>query len=464
MSKNKFDLIIIGGGPGGYSAAIAAVKEGLSVVLFEGKAMGGTCLNVGCIPTKYLLDKAAAMEKVRILTEKKIFKEAGLYSFRKIQAGKEEVVKKLTDGVEYLLKTNGVTVVQKNANLHEPGKVECDGIVYEGKDIIIATGSVAARIPIPGAEYTVTSTEALEFKKVPKNLAVIGGGVIGMELASAFFSYGSNVTVIEVLPELFGAEERTAVVYMEKELRKKGIRILCGTKTKAVKKIEDREEYTVVYASADGEGKGEITADAVLMATGRKPCLNGINVDGLGLKIGDKGEILTDVYMQTNIPHVYAIGDVAGGYQLAHAAYAEGEAAVAHILGSEAPIDLSIVPRCIYTMPAFAAVGITEKNAKEQGLETVSGKFAYSGNGMALAEGEEGIVQVLMDKYKQTTLGIQIVGACAPEIIAFASLAVKNRTTLEEWQKMVVAHPSLSEMVKEAACDCFGKSIHGRVK
>lgn len=464
MSENKFDLIVIGGGPGGYSAAIAAAKEGLSAVLFEGGAIGGTCLNVGCIPTKYLLDKAAAIEKVRRLTDKKIFKEAGLFSFRKIQAGKEEVVKKLTGGVEYLLKANGVKVVRKNVSLCEPGKVECDGIVYEGKDIIIATGSASARLSIPGAEYTITSTEALELEKVPKDLVVIGGGVIGMELASAFSSYGSNVTVIEMLPELFAAEERDVVTYMEKELQKKGIRILCGIKTEAVNETEDRKGYTVVFASADGEDRGEISADAVLMATGRKPCLKGIDVDSLGLKIGDKGEILTDAYMQTNIPHIYAIGDVAGGYQLAHAAYAEGEAAVAHILGNEEPVDLSVVPRCVYTMPAFASVGITEKSAKEQGLETVSGKFAYSGNGMALAEGEEGIVHVLMDKHRQTTLGIQIVGACAPEMIAFASLAVKNEMTLEEWQKMVVAHPSLSEMIKEAACDCFGKSIHGRVK
>ena len=216
LKNNKFDLLIIGGGPGGYSAAIAAAKEGLSVGIFEAEILGGTCLNVGCIPTKYLLDKAAVIEKVRSLTDKKIFKEAGYYSFRKIQAGKEEVIKKLTTGVEYLLKANKITLIRGNARLFEPGKVKCADVEYEGKDIIIATGSESVQLPVPGVEYTITSTEALALEKVPKNLVIIGGGVIGMELASAFCSYGSKVTVIEVLPELFISEERP----FEKRVRK----------------------------------------------------------------------------------------------------------------------------------------------------------------------------------------------------------------------------------------------------
>ena len=220
LAENKFDLLIIGGGPGGYSTAIAAAKEGLSVALFEAATLGGTCLNVGCIPTKYLLDKAAAIEKVRSLTNRKIFKEAGFYSFRKIQTGREEVVKKLTTGVEYLLKANKVTLIRGNASLCKRGRVRCGNTEYEGENIIIATGSEAVRLPIPGAEYTITSTEALALEKVPEKLVVIGGGVIGMELASAFCSFGSEVTVIEVLPELFMSEDRKAVHYMKKELEK----------------------------------------------------------------------------------------------------------------------------------------------------------------------------------------------------------------------------------------------------
>ena len=459
MSKKDYDIIVIGGGPGGYSAAISAAKEGQKVLLFEGEAIGGTCLNVGCIPTKYLLDKAAALEKIRSLAGKRILEEAGYYSFQKIQEGRSAVVKKLVGGVEYLLKANRVDVVRKNAVFGQPGQVECDGEVYEGKHIIIATGSQSSQIPIPGAEYAITSTEALALSKVPKKLTVIGGGVIGMELASAFHSFGAEVTVIEVLPELFPAEDKKAVSYLTKELKKRGIQIFCGTGVKEIRKAADG--YQVVYG---GEESGEAQADIVLMATGRKPRLTGIGAEALGLELTEKKEIKTDCHMQTNLPNVYAIGDVAGGYQLAHAAYAEGEAAVAHILGKEGEADLAVMPRCIYTMPAFAAVGMSDEKAKEQGIETAAGEFSYVGNGMALAEGAEGLVRVLMDKRQKKTIGVQIIGEGAPELISFASLAVKKELTLEEWGNLIVAHPSLSEMVKEAALDCFGLSVHGSVK
>lgn len=459
MSENRYDVIVIGGGPGGYSAAISAAKEGKSVLLFEGKHMGGTCLNVGCIPTKYLLDKAALLEKIRKITDQKILKDAGLYSFQKIQDGKEEVIQKLVRGVEYLLKANKVEVIRGFASMKKAGRVECNGKEYCAKDIIIATGSSPVMLPIKGAEHTVTSTKALELKKVPARLVVIGGGVIGMELASAYCSFGSKVTVIEVMSELFTQESRKAVGYLQKELQKRGIQILCGTKVKAVEKSGN--EYHVFY---EGKETGQTTADVVLMAAGRRPEYGGIDIEAMGLLVTQKGEIKTDLNMQTNIPHVYAVGDVAGGYQLAHAAYAESEAAVSHILGKEAPTDMETVPRCIYTMPPFSAVGISEEKAKEMGIQAVCGQFSYSGNGMALAEGAEGIVLVVMDQKTTQTLGVQIVGECAPEMTAFASLAVKNKMTAEEWKKLIVAHPSLSEMIKEAALDCFGKSVHGMMR
>lgn len=459
MGEMKYDVMIMGGGPGGYSAAISAAKEGLNVLLFEGGELGGTCLNVGCIPTKYLLDKAAVLEKIRMLTDKKILKNEGLFSFKKIQKGREEVVKKLTGGVEYLLKANKVTIVRGYAALIAQGKIECDGKEYESKDIIIATGSKTASIPVPGAEYAITSTEALELHKVPKRLVVIGGGVIGMELASAYCSYGSDVTVIEVVPELFPAEDKKIISYVRKNLEKRGIKILCGTGVTAIEKAVDG--YKVSYK---GEKTGSAAADVVLMATGRKASLNGVDTERLGLELTAKKEIKVDDHMQTNLPHVYAIGDVAGGYQLAHAAYAEGEVAVNHILGRKGEVDLEAMPRCIYTMPAFAAVGYSEERAREKGLDPVVGTFAYGGNGMALVEGADGMVQVIMDKREETTLGVQIAGECAPEMIAFASLAVKNKMTLKEWREMIVAHPSLSEMIKEAALDCFGRSVHGAVR
>lgn len=201
----------------------------------------------------------------------------------------------------------------------------------------------------------------------------------------------------------------------------------------------------------------------VLMATGRKPNLNGIDTEAAGISLTPRGEIQVNAYMETSVPHIYAIGDVVGGYQLAHAAYAEGEAAVRNIMGRSEAVDLSVMPRCIYTMPAFAAVGISADKAEEMGIAAVTGEFAYSANGMALAEGADGLVRVVMDKEKETTLGVHIVGEDAPEMIAFASAAVRDKMTLEEWERMVVAHPSLSEMIKEAALDCFGKSVHKAV-
>ena len=457
-----YDLLVIGGGPGGYSAAITAAKEGLSVALFEGEHVGGTCLNVGCIPTKYLLDKAAAMEKERMLVKKKIFKECGMYSFQKIQEGKTEVVRKLVSGVEHLLKANKVEVVRGFASLSEAGKVECDGRAYTGRDIIIATGSLASSVPVPGTENTITSTEALELTRVPRRLAVIGGGVIGMEMASAYCSFGSDVTVIEVLPELFPAEDEKAVSYMTRELKKRGIKIYHKTK---VDKIEQtKNAYNIFYSGGEN---GRMEADVVLMAAGRRPNLRGINAGAAGIVLTEKGEIQVNAStMETSVPHVYAIGDVAGGYQLAHAAYAEGEAAINHILGrKEATGDSTIVmPRCIYTMPAYAATGMTEKAAAREGIEVCTGEFSYGANGMALAEGAEGLVRVVMDKKTKVTLGVQIVGENAPEIIAFATCAVQNGMSLADWENMIVPHPSLSEMVKEAAIDCFGKSVHQTVR
>lgn len=459
MNDKLYDVMIVGGGPGGYSSAIYAAKEGLSVLLFEGGNVGGTCLNVGCIPTKYLLDKGAALEKIRKLADGKILKDSGFYSFRKIQEQKEQVVRKLTGGVEYLLKANCIDMVHGFATINEAGKASCNGKEYRARNIILATGSEPASIPVQGAEYAIDSTKALALETVPEKLAVIGGGVIGMELASAFCAFGSEVTVIEVLPELFPAERTESIKYLHKELQKKGICIMCDTKVCAIEKI--KEGFQIHCEGADGR---IVKADVVLMATGRKPNLKGIDTEALGLALTKKHEICVDGCMQTNVPGIYAVGDVAGGYQLAHAAYAEGETAVNHILGRGKPADLSAIPRCIYTIPPFAAVGVSAEKAKENGIQTVEGTFSYMGNGMALAEDEEGVVTVVMDADTKQTLGIQIVGAGAPEMISSAAFAVRENITLTDWQEMIVAHPSLSEMVKEAALDCFGKSIHGAVK
>ncbi len=452
----NYDVIVIGGGPGGYTSAISAAKNGKRTALFEKADLGGTCLNVGCIPTKFLLDKAAAIEKIRDLTDKGIFREAGLFSFKKIQLEKGKVVKRLTNGVGALLKKNGVDHYSGEAVLHTNRVVVSGGKEYTAEDVIIATGSEPMRIPIPGAELAIDSTTALNLEKVPPRLTVVGGGVIGLEMASAFASFGSEVTVVEVLEELSPGEERTAVNQMKRALEKRGIKLLLGARIEEIKKADNGLTAVCRY---QGE-QMRVAADQVLMAVGRKPRLDGINADLLGLKLTQKGFIAVDSRMRTSLPHVYAVGDVAGGYQLAHAAFAEAEVAVSNICGKDTENNADYMPRCIYTTPAFAAVGITSAKAKEKGIDCISGSFPYEGNGMALAEGASGTIYVLMDTASKKTLGVQIVGEGAPELVSFATAAVVNGTTLEEWERLVVAHPSLSEMIKEAALDCFGKAIH----
>jgi dihydrolipoamide dehydrogenase len=453
---DKYDVLVIGGGPGGYSTAISAAKSGLKVALFEKENLGGTCLNVGCIPTKYLVDKAGTMEKIRNLTANGVFRGAGFFSFKKIQAEKAKVVSKLTGGVGALLKGTGVTVVKGEATLKKNCTVSCGGTDYKGKNVIIATGSEPVLIPIPGAEKTINSTQALALEKVPAKFAVIGGGVIGLELASAFASFGSEVTVIEMLNELCPNEEPRAVKQLRTALKKHGLNILTGAKVLSV-----NDETKGLSVSYDQDGKtGKVMADKVLMAIGRKPVLTGIDAAALGLEMAPRNFIKVNEYQQTNLPGVYAIGDVAGGFQLAHAAYAEGETALAAIQGEKKPLDVSVMPRCIYTIPCFAAVGLTTAQAEKAGIQTVTGVFNYEGNGMALAEGATGSVYAIMNKETKETLGFQIVGENSSEMIAAAAEAVKKHKKLEEWETTVVAHPSLAEMLKEAVLDAFGKAVH----
>ena len=451
----QYDLLVIGGGPGGYSMAIAAAKKGLKVALFEKQYLGGTCLNVGCIPTKYLVDKANAMEKVRALVEKDIFRDAGTFSFRKIQEGKNEVTGKLVNGVKYLLKKSGVTVVNGEAVLKADRIVTCGGQDYQSRNVVIATGSVPMMIPIPGHEYCIDSTGALNLTRLPHSMVVMGGGVIGLELACAFAAYGTEVTVVEMLPQLLPREQPQAVRLVRNAMKKRGIRILTDTKMLRVEKTASG--LRAVYETG---GKEEATdCDQVLMAAGRKSNLCGIDAEALGLEIDKKKCIVVDAHQRTNLPGVYAIGDVAGGLQLAHVAYAEGETALADILGQE-HVPAKATPACIYSNPCFASVGLTTDAAKAAGFNPVMGSFAYEANGMALAEGAGGMVYVVMDKDSTKTLGVTIVGENASEMIAFGAAAVENETTLEQWERMIVAHPSLCEMVREAAMDAFGVSVH----
>ena len=452
----QYDVLVIGGGPGGYSLGIAAARKGMRVALFEKEHLGGTCLNVGCIPTKYLVDKANAMEKVRALVRKDIFRDAGSFSFKQIQKGKSEVTGKLVNGVKFLLKKAGATVIEGEAVLKPDRVVACNGREYQGRYVVIATGSVPMMIPVPGHEYCIDSTGALSLPSLPRSMVVMGGGVIGLELACAFAAYGTEVTVVEMMPELMPREQKEAVRILVNDLKKQGIALKTGAKMLRIEK-----NGGLLRAVYEMDGKEQFTdCEQVLMAAGRKTNLTGIDAGALGLRMDEKKCVVVDERQRTNLPGVYAIGDVVGGYQLAHAAYAEGEAALADMLGEDRPYGTVPVPVCTYTIPCFAAVGLTTESAKAAGYEPVLGSFDYGANGMALAEGASGAVFVVADRETTRTLGVTIVGENSSEMIAMAASAVADGLTAEQWEKMIVAHPSLCEMVREAALDAFGRSVH----
>ena len=311
-------------------------------------------------------------------------------------------------------------------------------------------------IPVPGHEYCIDSTGALALPELPASMVVMGGGVIGLELACAFAAFGTKITVVEMLPELLPREQKEAVRVLTREMKKLGISMKTGAKMLRIEK--NGELLRAVYELKGAEET--VDCEQVLMAAGRRTNLSGIDAQALGLALDQKKCIVVDDHMRTNLPGVYAIGDVVGGYQLAHAAYAEGEAALADILGEDKPYGTMPVPVCTYTIPVLASVGLTTEAAEAAGYEPVLGAFDYGANGMALAEGAVGRVFVVADKNTTRTLGVSIVGENSAEMIAFATAAVAEGWTTEQWEKTVVAHPSLCEMVREAALAAFGRSVH----
>lgn len=452
MGEERYDLAIMGGGPGGYAAAVMAAQHGLTVVLFEAKRLGGTCLNVGCIPTKYLLHKAALIAEVRRHTEDGIFKEAGLFSWKKVIAGKDEVVRKLTHGIGGLLASHGVKVVNAAATLTAPGEVTAANTTYHVKDVIIATGSANAPLPVPGAAGAdiLDSAALLQLERVPASLTIIGGGVIGLEFASIFAAVGSTVTVVEMLPELLPNEDREAVGLLERELQRAKITFKLGS---AVKGISG-----AAVTLADGTS---IPAEKILISVGRKPVLAGVDAAKLGLRLAKPGHIQVDPRQATNLPHVYAIGDAAGGWQLAHAAYAEAEIAVNHLLGKPCAIQLALMPRCVYSLPQLAAIGLTEEQLKAQPVAYKRGIFPMAASGKALAdEAGPGIIKVLSAAGDGRVLGVHAVGAQAAEWLAPALTLMNLKGTVADLKTMIFPHPTYSEAFKEAALACENASLH----
>jgi len=457
------DVAIIGGGPGGYVAAIRASQLGAKVALVEKDALGGTCLNWGCIPTKVLLRCVELME----LADKG--KDYGVnlgevsVDFLKMMAKKEQVVRVLVAGVQGLMRSNGIEVIKGVGSLVSPRQIEVEANsgkrTIQARKIILAPGSVTATLPIPGADGSgvITSDEALQLSAIPRSMVVIGGGTIGVEFSTIFAKLGTRITVVEMLPQIIPTEDRELALALQGVLKREGVEVLTGAK---VNRIEDEPGGGESVVISTGVGERKVAAQLVLVAVGRKPNTEGIGLEGAGVKM-EAGRILVNKKMETNVPGIYAVGDAIGGIMLAHVASAEGEIAAENACGKSSVVDYRAVPRCIYTMPEIAAVGVTEKEAREEGFDIEVGRFSFAANGKATILGErEGFVKVIADSKSGEVLGIHIFGSHATDLIAEAALSMKMEGTVYDVLSTIHAHPTLSEAIREAALDVKGLAFH----
>jgi len=452
----SFDVIVIGGGPGGYVAALRAAQLGARTAIVEKDRIGGTCLVRGCIPTKGLLQSSELFSLAKGGRPFGLVADNLGFDWPAAQKRKTAVVDQLVKGVEGLLKAGGVTSLRGSARLAGKGAVDIDGDQVQAKDIVIATGSAIARVPLLGAELTIDSDKILELPEVPRRLAVIGGGVVGMEFAAMFAALGSEVTVLEMLPQVLAMVDADLVAVYTKHLSGLGGKIHTNSKVSAIAKSGGALRVTF----SEGGQEGVVDADQVLMAVGRVPYTHGLEAEKAGVKL-DRYRIVVDEKLHTDADGVWAIGDVIGGIMLAHVASYEGVCAVENIAGHKRIPDYHAAPNCIYTDPEIAHVGLGEKEAKEKGIAVRVGRFPFLASGRALTLGQtEGYVKVLADPDSGKLLGAHIIGPRATDLIAEATLAIQNGLTMEQLDLTIHAHPTLPESLMEAALAAQGRAIH----
>lgn len=459
----EVEVVIIGGGPGGYVAAIRAAQLGKEVVLIDKDELGGVCLNRGCIPSKALIHAAKTAEHARHAGEIGIKVGSVEVDMGEVQGWKEGVVKKLTGGVSSLLKANGVAVVSGNAVLMADNRVAVEkenGMEYfKFEHCILATGSRPVQIPsFPfDGEYILSSTEALALTDVPPTMLVIGGGYIGLELGTAFAKLGSQVTVVEMADHLLPGFEPSLTQTVKKNLRKLGVETLTQT---GAKSYEIRDGKIHVTVEVKGEAR-TITADKVLVTVGRRPNTEELGLEQAGLSVNERGYIETDSKCRTKNAKIFAIGDIATGPMLAHKASKEGVVAAEVIAGHAAEMDVVAIPSVVFTDPEIASVGLSESEAKEKGYEVTVGKFPFAANGRALTTNEgDGFCQVIADAETGVLLGVHIVGPEASALIGEAALALEMGATADDVHLTVHPHPTLTESFMEAAADVMGVAVH----
>jgi len=458
-----FDVIIIGGGPGGYVCAIRCAQLGLKTAVVEGReALGGTCLNVGCIPSKALLHASHQLHEVHENFEKMgIMGARPKVDWQKMLAYKDDVIGQNTKGIEFLFKKNKVTWLKGWGTIPEPGKVTVGDETHAAKSIVIATGSEPSTLP--GVEIdekiVVTSTGALALPKVPKSMVVIGAGVIGLEMGSVYARLGTEVTVVEYLDAITPGMDAEVARTFQRILGKQGLKFVLGAAVQGVSATKTKA--TVSYKLRKDDSEHTLGADVVLVATGRRPYTEGLGLDALGVEMAPRGQVKTDGHFATGVKGLYAIGDAITGPMLAHKAEDEGMALAEILAGKHGHVNYGVIPGVIYTTPEVASVGATEEELKEQGRAYKAGKFSFMGNGRAKAVFQgEGFVKILADKETDRILGAPIIAPAAGDLIHEVCVAMEFGASAQDLALTCHAHPTFSEAVREAALACGDGAIH----
>lgn len=453
---NKYDVAIIGSGPCGYVAAIKAAQAGLRACIFEEDKLGGVCLNWGCIPTKAILASSEALYNIQRAEEFGINVKDYDIDFQKIQERKEGIVKKLSAGIETLLKARKIELIRGHAEIKDRNRVSSGGTEIETKNILIASGSLP--FELPGMDFDgsriISSSDMLRLRSIPKSIVIVGGGVIGCEFASIYRTFGAEIAIVEMTDRLLPGEDPEISRKIEQVFRKRGIKVF--TKTK-VENIEKKDTFVRAILS----GGESVSADKAFVCVGRRPNSESTGIHNIGVEC-DKGWIKIDKDFRTNVKSVYAAGDVKGGILLAHVASREGICAIEAMIGKETSIDYNAVPNCIFTHPEIASVGLSESQAKEKNVSARSRKFLFSAIGKAHAMGEtDGFIKLVVDIKTDKILGAQIIGPHATGLIAELSPCVQFGITSEKLASVIHAHPTLSEVIQEASEAIHDRAIHG---
>lgn len=451
----KYDLAIIGSGPCGYVAGIRASQLGMKACILERDRVGGVCLNWGCIPTKALAASSEVFLNAERASEFGINITSYNIDFKKVQERKETIVKKLSQGIEMLMKAKKLEIIREKAEIKDMGFIKAGDLEIETKNILIATGSIPFEIPSIPFDNTLilSSTDILSLKEIPKSIVMVGGGVIGCEFASIFNSFGSQVTIVEMMNQLLPNEDEEIARKIGEVFKKRGINVFTNTK---VEKIE-KKENSVTAVLSNGES---VCAEKSLISIGRSPNSKGLGLEALGIEC-NRGWVKVDESFRTNVDNIYAAGDIKGGMLLAHVASKEGISAVEGICGNKYPVDYNVVPSCIFTHPEIASVGLNRLTAKNKGVDVKVRKFLFSSIGKSHVLGEtDGFIKLVVDNSSDKILGSQIIGPHATELIAEITVSIQFGITSEKLASVIHAHPTLSEIICEVSEASHNKAIH----